>query len=90
VDARIFLVGYGVYGSVYGPAEYGVVIELIHTASGKVIAKNSTSFSCDGSNYTYRLIFKEPVEILPNTIYTASATFKVRTFLLHTLFNFLF
>ncbi|XP_058801696.1 BTB/POZ domain-containing protein 1-like isoform X1 [Phymastichus coffea] len=75
VDRRIFLVGYGVYGSVFGPDEYDVVIELIHTASLKVIAKNSTSFSCDGSNYTYRLIFKEPVEILPNTIYTASATF---------------
>ncbi|XP_032453184.1 BTB/POZ domain-containing protein 1 isoform X2 [Nasonia vitripennis] len=75
VDRRIFLVGYGVYGSVFGPAEYDVVIELIHTASGKVIAKNSTSFSSDGSNYTYRLIFKEPVEILQNTNYTASATF---------------
>ncbi|KAL7295805.1 hypothetical protein TKK_0010855 [Trichogramma kaykai] len=75
VDRRIFLVGYGVYGSVFGPAEYEVIIELIHTASGKVIAKNNTSFSCDGSNYTYRLIFKEPVEILPNTVYTASVTF---------------
>ena len=77
VDKRIFLVGYGVYGSVFGPAEYDVVIELIHTASGKVIAKNATSFSSDGSNYTYRLIFKEPVEILPNTCYTASTTFEV-------------
>ncbi|XP_011500374.1 PREDICTED: BTB/POZ domain-containing protein 1 [Ceratosolen solmsi marchali] len=76
VDEKIFLVGYGVYGCVFGPAEYDVVIELIHTASGKIIAKNSTSFSCDGSNYTYRLIFKEPVEILPNTMYTASATFQ--------------
>ena len=69
--------GYGVYGSVHGPAEYKVLIELIHTASGKVIAKNSTSFSCDGSNYTYRAIFKEPAEILPNTNYIASATFTV-------------
>lgn len=77
VDRKIYLVGYGVYGSVFGAAEYDVVIELIHTASGKVIAKNATSFSCDGSNYTYRLVFKEPVEILPNTNYTASATFEV-------------
>ena len=60
-----------------GPAIYEVLIELIHTASGKVIATNSTSFSCDGSKYTYRLMFKELAEILPNTIYTASATFKV-------------
>lgn len=76
VDRRIFLVGYGVYGSMHGPAIYEVSIELIHTASGKVIATNATSFSCDGSKYTYRLTFKELAEILPNTIYTASATFK--------------
>ncbi|XP_029047370.2 BTB/POZ domain-containing protein 1-like isoform X2 [Osmia bicornis bicornis] len=76
VDRRIFLIGYGVYGSMHGPAIYEVLIELIHTASGKVIATNATSFSCDGSKYTYRLMFKELAEILPNTIYTASATFK--------------
>ncbi|CAK9825378.1 BTB/POZ domain-containing protein 2 [Anthophora retusa] len=76
VDRRIFLIGYGVYGSMHGPAIYEVLIELIHSASGKVIATNSTSFSSDGSKYTYRLMFKELAEILPNTIYTASATFK--------------
>jgi len=77
VDRRIFLIGYGVYGSTQEPAIYEVTVELIHTASGKVIATNATSFSCDGSKYTYRLMFKELAEILPNTIYTASATFKV-------------
>lgn len=77
VDRRIFLIGYGVYGSMQGSAIYEVLIELIHTASGKVIASNSSSFSSDGSKYTYRLMFKELAEILPNTIYTASATFKV-------------
>ena len=76
VDRRIFLIGYGVYGSMQGSAIYEVLIELIHTASGKVIASNSSSFSSDGSKYTYRLMFKELAEILPNTIYTASATFK--------------
>lgn len=65
-----------------GPAIYEVLIELIHTASGEVIASNSTSFSCDGSKYTYRLMFKELAEILPNTIYTASATFKVYTMII--------
>ncbi|XP_076622886.1 BTB/POZ domain-containing protein 1 [Colletes latitarsis] len=75
VDRRIFLIGYGVYGSMHDPAIYEVLIELIHTASGKVIATNSTSFSCDGSKYTYRLMFEELTEILPKTIYTASATF---------------
>ncbi|KAL2713101.1 BTB/POZ domain-containing protein 1-like isoform X1 [Vespula squamosa] len=76
VDRRIFLIGYGVYGSMHVPAIYEVLLELIHTASGKVIASNSTSFSCDGSKYTYILMFKDLAEILPNTIYTASATFK--------------
>lgn len=76
VDRRIFLLGYGVYGSMHGPAIYEVLIELTHTASGKLIATNATRFSCDGSKYTYRLMFKELAEILPNTIYTASATFK--------------
>lgn len=76
VDRHIYLIGYGVYGSMHGPAIYKVLIELIHTASGKVIATNSTSFSCDGSKYTYRLMFKELAEILPKTIYTASATFE--------------
>jgi len=87
VDRRIFLIGYGVYGSTQEPAIYEVTVELIHTASGKVIATNATSFSCDGSKYTYRLMFKELAEILPNTIYTASATFKV--VILH-LFDLLF
>ncbi|KAF7396729.1 hypothetical protein HZH66_007591 [Vespula vulgaris] len=76
VDRRIFLIGYGVYGSMHVPAIYEVLVELIHTASGKVIASNSTTFSCDGSKYTYILMFKDLAEILPNTIYTASATFK--------------
>lgn len=77
VDRRIFLIGYGVYGSMQKPATYETSVELIHTASGKVIATNATSLSCDGSKYTYRLMFKELAEILPNTIYTASTTFKV-------------
>lgn len=76
VDKRIFIVGYGVYGSVNYPAEYEVTIDLTHTASSKIIASHLTSFSCDGSNYTYRLMFKEPIEVIANTIYTASATFK--------------
>jgi len=84
VDKRIFLIGYGVYGSMQKPAIYDVTMELIHTASGKVIAKNTTSFSCDGSKYTYRIMFKELAEILPNTIYTASATFKVCDFVSRT------
>lgn len=38
---------------------------------------NETSFQCDGSPSTFRVMFKEPVEIQANTNYTASVTLKV-------------
>jgi len=88
VDRRIFVVGFGLYGSIHGPTEYQVNLQVIHTASGKVCGSNDTSFSCDGSNYTFRVMFKEPVEIHPNTSYTASATLKVRVVFLFYLFFF--
>ncbi|XP_020295866.1 BTB/POZ domain-containing protein 1-like [Pseudomyrmex gracilis] len=75
VDRCIFLLGYGVYGGMQ-PSIYEVTMELIHTSSGKVVATNTTSFTCDGSKYTYRLMFKELAEVLPNTTYTASVFFK--------------
>lgn len=75
-DRRIFVVGFGLYGSIHGPTDYDVNLQVIHTASGNVCGSNSTSFSCDGNSYTFRVMFKEPVEIQPNTSYTASATLK--------------
>ncbi|CAH1796570.1 unnamed protein product, partial [Owenia fusiformis] len=75
VNRRIFVVGFGLYGSIHGPTEYSVHIQIIHS-SGKCIAANETSFQCDGSNSTFRVMFKEPVEILPNTNYIASTTLK--------------
>ncbi|XP_034515896.1 LOW QUALITY PROTEIN: BTB/POZ domain-containing protein 2 [Ailuropoda melanoleuca] len=35
-----------------------------------------TGFSCDGSASTFRVMFKEPVEVLPSVNYTACATLK--------------
>jgi len=90
VDRRIFVVGFGLYGSIHGPTEYQVNLQVIHTASGKVCGSNDTSFSCDGSNYTFRVMFKEPVEIHPNTSYTASTTLKVRVVFFIYLFIFYF
>ena len=88
MDRRIFVVGFGLYGSIHGPTEYQVNLQVIHTASGKVCGSNDTSFSCDGSNYTFRVMFKEPVEIHPNTSYTASTTLKVRVvFFIYFLFS---
>lgn len=42
-----------------------------------MLGQNDTGFSCDGSANTFRVMFKEPVEILPNVNYTACATLKV-------------
>ena len=77
VDRRIFIVGFGLYGSIHGPFEYQVLIQLIHTGSGRILGSNETNFLSDGTNATFRVMFKEPIEIMPNTNYTASATLKV-------------
>lgn len=77
VDRRIFVLGFGLYGSIHGPSDYDCNIQILHTGSGKVMATNDTSFSCDGTPHTFRVTFKTPVEILPNTNYTACATLKV-------------
>lgn len=52
-------------------------VQIIHTDSNTVLGQNDTGFSCDGSANTFRVMFKEPVEILPNVNYTACATLKV-------------
>ncbi|XP_032483402.1 BTB/POZ domain-containing protein 2 isoform X3 [Phocoena sinus] len=114
VNKRIFVVGFGLYGSIHGPTDYQVNIqaarvfwslgdpgrclptpatgllraghgsdppplqglEIIHTDSNTVLGQNDTGFSCDGSASTFRVMFKEPVEVLPNVNYTACATLK--------------
>lgn len=77
VNRRIFVMGFGLYGSIYGKCEYTVLIQLIHYDSCTTCAQNSTSFICDGSNSTFKVFFKEPVEIYAETDYIASATLKV-------------
>ncbi|XP_015155358.2 BTB/POZ domain-containing protein 2 [Gallus gallus] len=76
VNKRIFVVGFGLYGSIHGPTDYQVNIQIIHTDSNTVLGQNDTGFSCDGSSNTFRVMFKEPVEVLPNVNYTACATLK--------------
>lgn len=76
VSRRIFIVGFGLYGSIHGPTDYQVNIQIIHTDSNTVLGQNDTGFSCDGSANTFRVMFKEPVEVLPNVNYTACATLK--------------
>ncbi|KAG5275756.1 hypothetical protein AALO_G00124210 [Alosa alosa] len=76
VNRRIFVVGFGLYGSIHGPTDYQVNIQIIHTDSNTVLGQNDTGFSCDGSASTFRVMFKEPVEILPSVNYIACATLK--------------
>lgn len=71
VDKRIFLVGFGLYGSSSGAADYKVKIELKKT--GKVLAENYTKFFSDGSSNTFNVYFEHPIQIEADTFYTASA-----------------
>merc|ERR1711963_485965 len=76
VDRRIYVVGFGLYGSIHGPDTYQVTIQIIHTSSERLLGSNEVSFNSDGSQSTFRVMFKEPIEVQPNTNYTASATLK--------------
>jgi len=76
VDRRIFVVGFGMYGSIHGPTEYQVSIQMIHCGTGKTLGSNDTTFQCDGSSSTFRVLFKEPVELAPLVTYIASACLK--------------
>ncbi|XP_070542420.1 BTB/POZ domain-containing protein 2-like [Ptychodera flava] len=76
VNRRIFVVGFGLFGSIHGPADYQVNIQIIHVDSTNVLGQNDTGFSSDGSDSTFRVMFKEPVEICPNVNYIACATLK--------------
>lgn len=53
--------------------------QIIESDKSLTLATNDTGFSCDGTANTFRVMFKEPVEILPNVSYTACATLKVRS-----------
>lgn len=75
-NRRIFVVGFGLYGSMYGPSDYQVTIQIIATDTNKICGHNDTAFSSDGSDSTFRVMFKEPVEILSGVNYTASATLR--------------
>ena len=71
VDRRIFIVGFGMYGSSSGSADYNVRIQLKH--SGKVMADNTQKFQSDGSSNTFAVYFDHPVQIEADKSYTASA-----------------
>lgn len=70
VDKRIFIVGFGLYGSSTGAADYNVKIEL--KRMGRVLAENKTHFYSDGSSNTFHVFFEDPIQVEPDCFYTAS------------------
>ncbi|KAM8762916.1 BTB/POZ domain-containing protein 1-like isoform X2 [Acanthopagrus latus] len=76
VNKRISIVGFGLYGSIHGPTDYQVNIQILESDKRITLGQNDTGFSCDGTANTFRVMFKEPVEILPSVSYTACATLK--------------
>ena len=71
VDKRIFIGGFGLYGSSNGAAEYKVKIEL--KRNGILLGKSHTKFYSDGSSSTFPVYFANPMQIEPDAFYTASA-----------------
>ncbi|XP_076038831.1 BTB/POZ domain containing protein 3 lute [Oratosquilla oratoria] len=71
VDKRIFIVGFGLYGSSSGAADYNVRIEL--KKYGQILAENTTKFFSDGSSSTFHVYFNHPVQVEKDAYYTASA-----------------
>ncbi|XP_075064018.1 BTB/POZ domain-containing protein 1 isoform X2 [Mixophyes fleayi] len=76
VSRSISIVGFGLYGSIHGPTDYQVNIQIIEYEKNQTVGQNDTGFSCDGTPNIFRVMFKEPIEILPNVCYTACATLK--------------
>lgn len=70
VDKRIFIVGFGLYGSSTGAADYNVKIDLKRL--GRILAENNTKFFSDGSSNTFHVFFENPIQIEPDSYYTAS------------------
>ncbi|CBY24108.1 unnamed protein product [Oikopleura dioica] len=76
VSRKIYVVGLGLYGSIHSgtSTEYRVMMQIIHSETNNICGQNETSFSPDGTPKSFRVMFKEPIEIKPNQFYTASAT----------------
>lgn len=71
VDRRIFIAGFGLYGSSNGAMEYQVKVEL--KKEGVILGQTFTRFFSDGSSSTFPVMFDNPIQIEPDVFYTASA-----------------
>ncbi|XP_077426149.1 BTB/POZ domain-containing protein 3-like [Vanacampus margaritifer] len=70
VDKRVFVAGFGLYGSSCGSAEYGAKMEL--KRQGAAVAQRVIKYFSDGSSSTFAVWFEHPVQIEPDAFYTAS------------------
>ncbi|KAK2818223.1 hypothetical protein Q7C36_022156 [Tachysurus vachellii] len=70
VDRRIFIAGFGLYGSSCGSAEYQAKIEL--KRQGAPLGLAVVKYFSDGSSGTFPVFFEHPVQVEPDTFYTAS------------------
>ena len=70
VDRRIFVAGFGLYGSSNGACEYKVKMQL--KGNGVIPNRHNTTFFSDGSSNTFPVYFDNPIKIEPDTYYTAS------------------
>ena len=73
VDKRVFIVGFGLYGSSNGSSDYSAKIELKISNNSRVLATNTQQFFSDGSSNTFQVSFDQPVQVEPDTYYVASA-----------------
>ena len=73
VDRRIFVAGFGLYGSSNGAAEYKVKVELKSQKTGAILGQNSSRFYSDGSSNCFPVYFKNPIQVEIDTFYIASA-----------------
>jgi len=70
-EKRIFVAGFGLYGSSTGAANYTVRIRLLQC--GQVLAEEMAAFFSDGCSKTFHVWFKHPVQCEAGQYYTASA-----------------
>lgn len=57
INKSIFMVGFGLCGSVHGAADYRVNIQVVPMDS--TMDQNDLGFSCDGSTSTFWIMFKK-------------------------------
>ncbi|ESO11618.1 hypothetical protein HELRODRAFT_156237 [Helobdella robusta] len=74
VSRKIYVVGFGLYGSIHSSAKYFANIQLMHSDFRSVCGENDVVYSSQGNTETIKVMFKEPIEISPNVSYTACAT----------------